>query len=146
MFMFCAVSSDHILAQLIGDELLEQLQPHRRVKRREKILPGWFRTRRLDESVHLCCSCATHRDHLLCLSMSWLRWLFQSCDLSGRRYSGRVPDLLPDRTGHHKEASLLNATLTIEEHCRSPGSCFSLLETLMFTNTMMVMMKCLIKH
>uniref|UniRef100_A0A8C8DNT7 Chromosome 16 open reading frame 89 n=1 Tax=Oryzias sinensis TaxID=183150 RepID=A0A8C8DNT7_9TELE len=31
---------DHsILSQIIGDELLEQLQPHRRVKRREKILP-----------------------------------------------------------------------------------------------------------
>ncbi|KAM7371507.1 hypothetical protein PAMP_008741 [Pampus punctatissimus] len=28
-----------IISQIIGDELLEQLQPHRRVKRREKILP-----------------------------------------------------------------------------------------------------------
>ncbi|XP_037648701.1 UPF0764 protein C16orf89 homolog [Sebastes umbrosus] len=28
-----------IVSQIIGDELLEQLQPHRRVKRREKILP-----------------------------------------------------------------------------------------------------------
>ncbi|KAM6904901.1 UPF0764 protein C16orf89 homolog isoform 1-T1 [Xenentodon cancila] len=27
------------ISQMIGDELLEQLQPHRRVKRREKILP-----------------------------------------------------------------------------------------------------------
>lgn len=35
--------SDYILSQIIGDELLEQLQPHRRVKRREKILPGWSR-------------------------------------------------------------------------------------------------------
>ncbi|RVE70068.1 hypothetical protein OJAV_G00083610 [Oryzias javanicus] len=31
---------DHsVISQIIGDELLEQLQPHRRVKRREKILP-----------------------------------------------------------------------------------------------------------
>lgn len=36
--VFCF--SDYILSQIIGDELLEQLQPHRRVKRREKILPG----------------------------------------------------------------------------------------------------------
>lgn len=30
------------MSQIIGDELLEQLQPHRRVKRREKVLPGQF--------------------------------------------------------------------------------------------------------
>lgn len=35
-------SSESIISQIIGDELLEQLQPHRRVKRREKILPGPF--------------------------------------------------------------------------------------------------------
>lgn len=42
MRRFCCVSADSILSQIIGDELLEQLQPHRRVKRREKILPGLF--------------------------------------------------------------------------------------------------------
>ncbi|XP_061555993.1 UPF0764 protein C16orf89 homolog isoform X1 [Phycodurus eques] len=31
--------SGSIISQMIGDELLEQLQPHHRVKRREKILP-----------------------------------------------------------------------------------------------------------
>lgn len=36
----CFVFSGYIMSQIIGDELLEQLQPHRRVKRREKILPG----------------------------------------------------------------------------------------------------------
>lgn len=30
------------MSQIIGDELLEQLQPHGRVKRREKVLPGQF--------------------------------------------------------------------------------------------------------
>ncbi|XP_034046771.1 UPF0764 protein C16orf89 homolog [Thalassophryne amazonica] len=29
----------NVVSQIIGDELLEQLQPHRRVKRREKVLP-----------------------------------------------------------------------------------------------------------
>lgn len=36
------VFSENIISQIIGDELLEQLQPHRRVKRREKVLPGQF--------------------------------------------------------------------------------------------------------
>ncbi|XP_037544377.1 UPF0764 protein C16orf89 homolog [Nematolebias whitei] len=32
----------NVVSQIIGDELLEQLQPHRRVKRREKVLPGLY--------------------------------------------------------------------------------------------------------
>ncbi|XP_075999375.1 UPF0764 protein C16orf89 homolog [Genypterus blacodes] len=35
----CFGRDQSIISQIIGDELLEQLQPHRRVKRREKILP-----------------------------------------------------------------------------------------------------------
>uniref|UniRef100_UPI0037E9891B UPF0764 protein C16orf89 homolog n=1 Tax=Semicossyphus pulcher TaxID=241346 RepID=UPI0037E9891B len=35
----CFGRDKSIISQIIGDELLEQLQPHRRVKRREKILP-----------------------------------------------------------------------------------------------------------
>ncbi|XP_029363403.1 UPF0764 protein C16orf89 homolog isoform X1 [Echeneis naucrates] len=35
----CFGRDKSIMSQIIGDELLEQLQPHRRVKRREKILP-----------------------------------------------------------------------------------------------------------
>ncbi|KAF7650024.1 hypothetical protein LDENG_00132360 [Lucifuga dentata] len=35
----CFGRDKNIISQIIGDELLEQLQPHRRVKRREKILP-----------------------------------------------------------------------------------------------------------
>uniref|UniRef100_A0A3B5PTS0 Chromosome 16 open reading frame 89 n=1 Tax=Xiphophorus maculatus TaxID=8083 RepID=A0A3B5PTS0_XIPMA len=33
------IENKSFISQIIGDELLEQLQPHRRVKRREKILP-----------------------------------------------------------------------------------------------------------
>ncbi|MEQ2198986.1 hypothetical protein XENOCAPTIV_021992 [Xenoophorus captivus] len=36
----CFGRDKSFISQVIGDELLEQLQPHRRVKRREKILPG----------------------------------------------------------------------------------------------------------
>ncbi|KAA8585554.1 hypothetical protein FQN60_004248 [Etheostoma spectabile] len=36
----CFGRDKRIISQIIGDELLEQLQLHRRVKRREKILPG----------------------------------------------------------------------------------------------------------
>lgn len=39
MELGCFGKDSYILSQIIGDELLEQLQPHRRVKRREKILP-----------------------------------------------------------------------------------------------------------
>ncbi|XP_068581842.1 UPF0764 protein C16orf89 homolog [Cebidichthys violaceus] len=35
----CFGRDKSIISQIIGDELLEQMQPHRRVKRREKILP-----------------------------------------------------------------------------------------------------------
>ncbi|CAN9505052.1 unnamed protein product [Ophioblennius macclurei] len=35
----CFGRDQSIISQIIGDELLEQLQPHRRVKRREKVLP-----------------------------------------------------------------------------------------------------------
>ncbi|KAM8723390.1 UPF0764 protein C16orf89 homolog [Acanthopagrus latus] len=35
----CFGRDKSIISQIIGDELLEELQPHRRVKRREKILP-----------------------------------------------------------------------------------------------------------
>ncbi|XP_062264149.1 UPF0764 protein C16orf89 homolog [Platichthys flesus] len=35
----CFGRDKSIMSQIIGDELLEQMQPHRRVKRREKILP-----------------------------------------------------------------------------------------------------------
>ncbi|XP_015236884.1 PREDICTED: UPF0764 protein C16orf89 homolog [Cyprinodon variegatus] len=35
----CFGRDKSFISQIIGDELLEQLQPHRRVKRREKILP-----------------------------------------------------------------------------------------------------------
>lgn len=44
-------SSGYILSQIIGDELLEQLQPHRRVKRREKILPGWSSSQIVEAAV-----------------------------------------------------------------------------------------------
>lgn len=37
------------------------------------------------------------------------RWLFQSHDCSGCWCSGRIPELLPDRTGHNEEAALLNS-------------------------------------
>lgn len=46
-------SSDYILSQIIGDELLEQLQPHRRVKRREKILPGWSSSQIVEAAVKI---------------------------------------------------------------------------------------------
>ncbi|XP_068605520.1 UPF0764 protein C16orf89 homolog [Brachionichthys hirsutus] len=36
----CFGRDKSIVSQMIGEELLEQLQPHRRVKRREKVLPG----------------------------------------------------------------------------------------------------------
>ncbi|XP_068193472.1 UPF0764 protein C16orf89 homolog [Antennarius striatus] len=35
----CFGRDESFISQMIGDELLEQLQPHRRVKRREKVLP-----------------------------------------------------------------------------------------------------------
>ncbi|KAM9746260.1 UPF0764 protein C16orf89 homolog isoform 2-T2 [Menidia menidia] len=35
----CFGRDKSVMSQMIGDELLEQLQPHRRVKRREKVLP-----------------------------------------------------------------------------------------------------------
>uniref|UniRef100_A0A7N8XCX7 Chromosome 16 open reading frame 89 n=1 Tax=Mastacembelus armatus TaxID=205130 RepID=A0A7N8XCX7_9TELE len=36
----CFGRDRNIISQIIGDELLEQLQPHRRVKRRERVLQG----------------------------------------------------------------------------------------------------------
>lgn len=44
LISFFSVFSESIISQIIGDELLKELQPHRRVKRREKILPGQFVT------------------------------------------------------------------------------------------------------
>lgn len=51
------VSTESIISQIIGDELLEQLQPHRRVKRREKILPGQSVT---DNITIMCCCFFKH--------------------------------------------------------------------------------------
>lgn len=46
---------------------------------------------------------------LLFLTLSsCLRWLFQSHDGCGCWRCGRIPELLPDRTGHNEEATLLN--------------------------------------
>lgn len=40
------------------------------------------------------------------------RRLFQSHDGGGGRCSGRIPELLPDRTGHYEEAALLRGAHT----------------------------------
>uniref|UniRef100_A0A8P4G488 Chromosome 16 open reading frame 89 n=1 Tax=Dicentrarchus labrax TaxID=13489 RepID=A0A8P4G488_DICLA len=80
----CFGRDKSVISQIIGDELLEQLQPHRRVKRREKILPAG---RNINGG-------SSGR-------------LFQSHDGGGCRRSGRIPELLPVRTGHNEEAALL---------------------------------------
>lgn len=44
--------------------------------------------------------------------LSSARRLFQSHDGGGGRCSGRIPELLPDRTGHYEEAAVLRGVLT----------------------------------
>ncbi|KAM4598345.1 UPF0764 protein C16orf89 homolog isoform 1-T1 [Polymixia lowei] len=91
--MGCFGRDERMISQIIGDELLEQLQPHRRVKRREKTLRG--RPEQYIESI--------------LMELIVMRWLFQSHDRGGCERTRRIPQLLPDRTGHNKETTRLNA-------------------------------------
>lgn len=121
IFSFFFISG-YILSEIIGDELLEQLQPHRRVKRREKILPG------SSTSVETSVQHAVKNpvDRLDFWTLTWpiqqilmppfspsplllCRWLFQSHDIGGSGGPGWLYDLLPDRAGHHQETPVLRA-------------------------------------
>lgn len=65
---------------------------------------------------------------------SCLRRLFQSHDGCGCRRCGRIPELLPDGTGHNEEATLLNHPSNLHPHtCSRCNNLVYLQVELLFT-------------